>query len=330
MTIGSIESFGAFRKAAFDYLTGAGPLNPQANVAQLYNRYSTYDPLGLPAKAALVNAPLYQALVAFIDAAGTRIVRVQSDRWSVLDKATARAAYLQRAAGNNVALSNQASRARTSYLHVYPTGTTNPSANRVQFAEGRATDNDWRIGINVKPADIATAAQRLLPLMDGVSQINHMKFTAPGAAGKPDSVIVYLRRDVSYPLIRSAVQGALGGIVLQGSFSPMWNEVADGFAEAAEPPEGGGSFGNYRSTLAFLAWDIASDFGSAAPPRGDYYAVLREVFRDFGIPPNAPQEQEPVGTAPGWANLQKLFFQISARVDGQPLDAYAGRTLANR
>jgi len=330
MPIGALQSFGAFRASAFNHLSVAGSPTVQQSIAQLYDIYSSYDPLGLPAKQPLQGPALYREMTDFVDNVGNRFVRVQSDAWSILDKPLARKQYVRKALDDNTVLGQQAQRATRSYLHVYPMGTTNPSGNSIAYAPGRTTANNWRIGINVKPDDIALAARRLLPVADRFNNINHIKFSAPALATKPDSVIVYLRQAADYAVIRGEVVQALQGLSLQGSFSPMWNEITAGLAEAAEPPRRGGSFGTYRCLVTHLAWQYANVLAGRVPPRTDFYEVLGYLFDSFGVPQLSPQSQRQVGGAAGWAELQKLFFQASALYDGRSLQDYSGYSLMNR
>jgi hypothetical protein len=163
------------------------------------------------------------------------------------------------------------------YLHVYP---------------ARRADRDWRIGINMKPHSMAAATRALVPLLDRFPGIDHMKFLGPGGDSKADSVIVYLQRDVGrYPRLRNAIMDAVAYLDLEPRVGAMWDEIADGVGEAAEPPAG--SFTSYRCVVVYLAhWEYQNSGG--APDFDAFRQFLGTYMRLFGLDANAPHLQGPL------------------------------------
>tara|TARA_R110002072_G_scaffold77215_3_gene180391 strand:- start:921 stop:1913 length:993 start_codon:yes stop_codon:yes gene_type:complete len=327
----STQSFNDFAAAVWAYLNANFDADEvQDNVSHLYGQiYSTYNPDALPAKSPLTGEKLYTALLATISNSGDRVVRVQKDHWSVMDKDALNLAYQQRKEGKINPLDDQASRARSSYLHIYPTGTTT-NGNKIIPPTDRAKDNNWRLGINVKPNNIAQAVLDLCPIMDQHKDIDHFKVSAPGGARKPDSVIIYMKNDPqTYATIRDAVWDKAKDYDLQPSFSPMWNELESGFAEAAEPPVDGGSFGTYRCLVAYLCyWWLSIEEGTK-PTRDDYLLWLTAVLVSFGITPTAPHKQEPLDEPPFGKEENRVFFQVMALYKGDDTK-FAGAYLGNR
>lgn len=347
MPLASDQSYQDFVQIAFAYFMGlVNPANPNAgrSARALYRRYSAYHPNPLIApKVPLVGNALYTALDNLINNVGGRVIRVQSDGWRVMAQAAVRQEYQNRLAGQLNPLTRSATATQTSYLHVYPTGTVATGPATVTLPAGRPgaaplgggggpnlPPNNWRIGINVEPNSMAAAVAALVGIMDANADINHIKFSAPGTAGKPDSVIVYLRKtNVTYAGIRGAVQAAVGGLNIQHKFSPIWNEFVDGYAEAAEPPGGGGSFGTFRCNLAVLAYYYLLDSGDALTIN-DYLAWTDTIFEIFGIPLLSPHEQGPLND-PLYDNQMRLeFMQVSALKDGLPANSYQNRQLIDR
>ena len=334
----SYQSYQDFVRTAFAYLEDPGPvrLDDALAVHDLYDLYASYDPdPTVPAKVRLVGNPLYQAMIAFINNANNadpnRIIRVQSDDWSIMDKAAALAFYNNPPPGGP-ALSAQARTALTSYLHVYPAGTTRraPGSNHLNRAQNRRGDNNWRIGINVLPGSIAAAVLALMPIMNANRHIDHIKFSAPGTAGKPDSVIIYMRkRTATYDTIKGAVQAAIPIGNVQAIFSPMWNEFAPGFAEAAEPPKNGGSFGTYRCILAYLAYPRHPSTAATLRP-SDYLARVDQTFGIFGIPLVEPHKQEPLVEPPYDSSIRKRFMRARALHKGKPTNHFHKTKLRDR
>ena len=335
MPVPADQSYQDFVKAAFNYF-----MNPVDHphvyagrtIRELYGCYSRYDSdPTVPPKVALAGIALYTALDTFITNVGARIIRVQRDHWNIMNKAAVQTEYQNRIGGGNAALSNSARRARDTYLHVYPTGTVGVLPKKVTPPPARAAITpNWRIGINVEPNSIAGAAQALMGLMDAQNDIGHIKFSAPGMAGKPDSVIVYLRkRRQTYAAIRTAVQVAVAPLNIQQKFSPIWNEFAPGLGEASEPPKNGGSFGSFRCTLAYLAYP---QLRSAARTLSlsEYQDRIDETFEIFGIPRFHPNEQGPLGSPPYDDVWRRRFMRAFGSYKGVYPNEYQNRLLTDR
>lgn len=421
--ITAAQSYQAFKTACWTYLSGfngtaIGALNHQAHMNHIYqNIYSTYNGhnIVVPAKVALTNQALYQEMIDIFNATdaahNNNIIRIQNGRpWPQLVGDPAKnlitAEYQATlTALNNLpplplpALSANAVEATRRYLHIY----TNPR---------RVVANNWRIGANIPPNEIARAVAALMPVMQAQANINHIKFSAPTMVTKPDSVIVYLRRDplnlAAYNTTQTAVLCALGayaeaiaiatanpaaaadyaaavapaaatavaanaasaaatlaanaapanlelaaaaafaikvaadadvasatataasdaaaaaaapgnavlanaatasanalqipvtaataagaGFHIVQQFGPIWNELAEGLAVCAEPPEGGGSFGNFRTILAYQAYLLMrKQFCQLRQNAGNYGATTDALYNHFGIPAAAnPQNQ---------------------------------------
>jgi len=274
----SLVSYADFVVDTWQYLirrqTDAVPLR---NVLQvLYNNAADYNPCGVADKAPLVGMDLYAALARYCGAFQGRRAKLQfGDPWP--DVSSDIAAYVMYY--NSVlnqqrpAMNAHAERAATAYLHVYPNA---------------QVLGDWRIGINVEPRSMAAAAAALAPLLDRFADIDHMKFLGPGAADKADSIIIYLRKTAAYNELRNAVLAAVNGLHLQPRFGAMWNEVAPGVAEAAEPPAG--SFTEYRCVAIYVAF-LAYSAVAGPHSLGDFVDFLNVVLPAFGINPATPHMQ---------------------------------------
>lgn len=344
----SDQSYQDFVQIAFGHFTGLiNPMNPNAGASAraLYTLYAGYHPnLQVAPKVPLVGNALYTALDNLINNVGNRVIRVQSDSLKVMDNAGVRQEYQNRLAGQLNPFTGSADATQWSYLHVYPTGTTGTAGQRpitlpagrpgVRLSNGQPDPNyppnNWRIGVNVEPNSMAAAVAALMLIMDNNVDINHIKFSAPGTAGKPDSVIVYLRKKgLTYLGIRGLVQAAVGLLNIQHKFSPMWNEFVDGFAEAAEPPIGGGSFGSFRCNLAVLAYYYLLDSGDGLTIN-NYLAWTDTIFEIFGIPQFSPHDQGPLND-PLYDNQMRLeFMQVLALKKRQAANAYQNRQLIGR
>ncbi len=343
----SYQSYEDFVRIAFAYFVGlANPAHPNAgrSARALYRRYSSYhpDPLIAP-KVPLAGDPLYTALSNLINNIGNHVVRVQSDDWNLLDNAAVRQEYQSRLGGQLNPLSRSALATQSSYLHVYPTGTVATAPDSVTLPAGRPgaapigggggpdlPRNNWRIGINVEPSSMAAAVAALVGIMDNNADINHIKFAAPGTAGKPDSVIIYLRKsDNTYAGIRDAVEAAVAGLNIQHKFSPMWNEIANGFAEAAEPPKGGSSFGGYRCNLAVLAY-LELLAAGVNVTINNYLAYMQRTFSIFGIPVQLPHRQGPLDDPLYDNQMRRRFMQVLALKKRRAANRYQNRQLINR
>lgn len=231
-------------------------------------------------------------------------IRIQTgNHWPRLHGDAAKDAYINYYYGMIGGLApvdpGNADRATRRYLHIYP----NPLRN--------ALVPNWRIGFNVPPAEIAEAVRRLVPVMQAQANIGHIKFSAPTMITKPDSVIVYMRRgaagalDPAYLTTFAAVRDAVlpplplpapnapAPLNLVQQFGPIWEEFVEGGAEAAEPPQGGGSFGNFRSILAYQAYLLMrKQFCQIRWNAGNYGTTTDALYNHFGIPAAAnPQNQ---------------------------------------
>ncbi len=219
-----------------------------------------------------------------------------------------------------------ADRATRRYLHIYP----NP-------LRGALVPN-WRIGFNVPPDEMAEAVRRLIPVMQAQANIGHIKFAAPTMVTKPDSVIVYMRRgaagaaDPAYVTTLAAVRNAvLPPLPLPGpnapaplnlvhQFGPIWEEFVEGAAEASEPPRSGGSFGSFRSILAYQAYLLTrKQFCRIRQNAGNYGATTDTLYNHFGIPAAAnPQNQNA---------LAQPFFTVRGMIFTGLKSIYSNGTL---
>ncbi len=290
----------------------------------------------IAAKVGLVGNPLYLAMVAFINNATNidpnRIIRIQSDDHSIMDQVAVLQEYNNPPPGSPAAMNRQARKALSTYLHVYPAGTQRqaPNSNKLIAPANRNYTNNWRIGINVLPGSIAPAVLALMPILDANRHIGHIKFSAPGLAGKPDSVIIYMRkRRATYDTIKGAVQAAIPAANVQATFSPMWNEYEPGFAEAAEPPKYGGGFGTYRCILAYLAYPRQPSTAATLRP-SDYLARVDQTFGIFGIPLFEPHKQGPLLEPPYDSHIRKRFMRAYALHKGKSTNRYRKRHLIAR
>lgn len=292
------QSYQDFVRLAFTNLVNWGPAWPNDGVAVsvLYHLYCHHNfHFNIQAKAPLTGNQLNQAMINLINSVTinnrNHVIRIQDDNLNVMNQR----ATLRQYRNPPQNMSRQARRARRSYLHVYPYGTTvvQNSLNQITLPNTRNYAKNWRIGINVFPNSMAAAVQALVPIMDQNLVIDHMKFMAPGRADKSDSVIIFLRKQANnYGNIRIAVGQAMvnAQVQIQRKFSPMWNEFDYGYGEAAEAPTNGYSFGMFRCILAYLAYPRR--LSTVATLRlADYQARVDEIFETFGIPLFAPHEQ---------------------------------------
>jgi hypothetical protein len=168
------------------------------------------------------------------------------------------------------------------YLHVYP-GTPAP-------------DPDWRIALNVVPADMAKAMGLCAPLLQEPSAIGHIKFFGPAGGSKCDSVLCYMRKDGGYAGLRAQFLAIARQLTLQDCVGKMWDEDPDvrGFGEAAEPPK---ELGVYRSFTAYRCLVIYLAFKTFAMPAeeedsfGKFQDHLAQVMTQFGLDFAQPQLQ---------------------------------------
>ena len=303
MPIPSDQSYQDFVRSAFSILTNLGPALPNAGVTVscLYQLYCYYNSNpNIQAKVPLAGTQLYQATFDLLVNSHTddkyRFIRIQDDDLSVMDQPAALQQYGSLVQNSNVITTNQpAITALTSYLHIYPDGTKWPdrNTNKLKRPNNRGGIINWRFGINVVPNSIAAAVKALMPILDQYPEIDHIKFSAPGRANKLDSVIIYLLKPANTDnTIKQAVQQAItnANVQIQLNFSPMWNEYANGYGEAAEAPTNGYSFGMFRCILAYLAYPRRPSTAATLSLQ-DYQARVDKTFETFGIPLFAPHEQ---------------------------------------
>jgi hypothetical protein len=281
--ISSRDSFDAFVAASYVALSGDDAdedFSDAVALDGLYRWAADYNPQQCAPKQPLAGAALYAAMEAYVEATRPHRIVMQTgvppwrDLTDVTDTLTVY--YGELAAGRAHVPIVPADQLVRTYLHVYPA---------VQAPA------DWRIGLNVLPADMAAAMAALTPLLDRFADIDHMKFLGPAAAGKADSVIVYLRRNAErYAGLRDAVLGAAEGLHLQPRVGAMWNEIRDGIGEASEPPLRGASFTTYRCLVVYLAYREYR-LNTQAPSFDDFKAYLAQVMALFGLDPASPHLQ---------------------------------------
>lgn len=326
----SAASYTTFKNLAWAQLGSPAnaALNTRAKTSLFYdNCYTpTLDP-GLAAKVALQGRALCLQMAGIFTATGN-VRQVKRQRgggaWPVLNNAALATAYQAwadwywwepisyltcRLIGNPqpAALSNDAQRAMGAYLHIYPA------------AGPRALVPNWRIAFNILPQNMAAAVAALCPVMDAHADIGHFKISAPGTVGKPDSLIVYMNKTAgTYAGIYAAVVGAVGGLGVQETFAPMWDEFALGQAVASEPPKvqgvGGVSFGTFRCILTTMAHEDAVQNvvgGNAAALTGaQFRTAVDTYFNRYGVPIAAPHDQYQIviGAAPVPAAARTVYI----------------------
>jgi len=337
----SAASYALFKTAAWGVLSqpalAGGTLRQKSDAlyAQCYT--PSLDP-GLPAKVALTRRALCLAMAGIFTATGNvRQVRRQAHGgWPVLNAANLVVEYQNWANyfwwqplsfitcglipnPQPAGLSVDGQNAMGAYLHVY----ANP---------GRVENNNWRVAFNILPQNIAAAVAAMCPVLDAHADIGHFKVSAPGTVGKPDSLIVYMRKNIAtFAGIRAAIIGAVGGLGIQPTFAPMWDEFALGQGEGGEPPRvlwGAGrrgmSFGQYRCFLTAKAFDDvvqATVGGLANVTAVAFGAQVDLVFNNFGLPPAQPEDQQLLNFNAATA-LNTEFMQDYAVYDGQAANHY--------
>ncbi|HEY1631800.1 MAG TPA: T3SS effector HopA1 family protein [Rhizomicrobium sp.] len=277
--ISSRDSFAAFVEAAYMALNqDDAEFSTALDLNGLYNWAADYNPANCPPKNTLAGQPLYAAMSEYVDATIPHKIVMQlgwRDLTDITDTLTVY--YDELAAGRAHVPIIPADQLPTTYLHVYP---------RLQ------ADADWRIGLNIVPADMANAMAALAPLLDEFPDIDHMKFLGPASAGKADSVIVYLRRNAErYAGLREAVLAAAQPLTLQPRVGAIWNEIMPGIGEASEPPPGYGlSFTSYRCLVVYLAY-LKYRESAAERSLADFRVYLAQAMTLFGLDPASPHLQ---------------------------------------
>lgn len=188
------------------------------------------------------------------------------------------------------------------YLHVYP----------LQPAQ-----SDWRIGINVLPAAVPEAVRVLQPLLNGVPDIDHIKFLGPGLAAKCDTALIYLKkREETYGALRDRICELALPLPKSPKVARMWNEIAPGIGEAGEPPSDRRlyvSFGQYRCIVVYLTFmrQQRMEALEGLMTFDSYLRRLREVMPFFGMDFDAPHVQNPLPPEFGMPEGQSLLQTYS-------------------
>lgn len=350
----SAASYALFKQRAWAELSqpATAAMNTGQKSTRLYR--NCYVPLldAVPAKVRLTGRPLLAAMQTLLhnagltNAANARVVRIQGgntltnnhrleyqawcdywNHWAVTRFLCC--CLLPQPAG----LSATARAGQRAYLHIYAAG-------------GRVENNNWRVAFNIHPADIPAAVAAVCPILDANADIGHFKVSAPGTSSKPDSLIVYMRRQAAtYAGIRAALEAALQNLHIQETFAPMWNEFQLGMAEAAEPPRvswpnpNGGrtsvSFSRFRclaTAVAFetaLAQDAAGVLGNLTQQQFDARVDL--AFPIYGVPIATPHDQNQLALAANNADNQ-AFMQAFALYKNRAANTYTNvnAVLANR
>jgi len=303
--ISSRDSFAAFVEAAYMALNqDDAEFSTALDLNGIYNRAADYNPTGCPPKDVLAGQPLYAAMSAYVDATIPHKIVMQlgwRDLTDVTDTLTVY--YDERAAGRAHVPIVPADQLPATYLHVYP---------------GAPADADWRIGLNVVPADMARAMAALAPLLDEHPDIDHMKFLGPASTDKADSVIVYLKRNAErYAGLRDAVLAAAAPLTLQPRVGAMWNEIAPGIGEASEPPPGYGlSFTSYRCLVVYLAY-LSYRHAAADRSLADFRLYLAQAMALFGLDPASPHLQGALAAAnPNFASWWQALVALQEDWEG--------------
>jgi len=331
----SVQSYATFKTWALPVLQtyAARSLRTKSNALyQLcYTRSLHPD---LPPKEPLRNQDLLWSMLGLTNGAGCRRIRAQN--LGTMNVAGCAMEYRRSLASPGIVLSNEATRVTHDYLHAYA-------------LNNRAEGNNWRVAANVMPVDIPEVTRRMAQVLDHFANCGHFKVTAPGGAGKPDSMIMYLAHDGNYAATEQAVRAALDGLAIQETFAPMWNELAPGVAVGAEPPKiqgvGGSSFGSFRCLLTAMAFDAAVQAHVAGHPQNltvqDFEAEVDAVFARYGVPVNAPHDQFQlvIGNVPQnpaartsyiSQNQWDVYLSAYAISKGRPANAYNGQAIQNR
>lgn len=289
MTVSSRDTFMLYLAKAWHTMSNM-PADTYDEIINMqrycYDIYADYVPLGVTPKTALADVAGANGLRAnmtnFINGCGGRTIAVQTDDWPIMDKT---AMLTQYAHAVDTALNPAATMAANGYLHVYPTGSQYTNGGNFTPPAGHVNHSDWRIGLNIEPTSIAAAATALGPVLDAQNNINHIKYLAPGSIDKNDSVIVYMNKAGDYNTVKAAVTGAVAGLDIQDCFAIIWEQFADGQAEASEPPAG--SFGSYRTAISVLSYCSTG----GRPDLDQFLTAARTIYNTFGVTFDNPHEQ---------------------------------------
>ncbi len=313
---------------------------------ELYdNCYSQPTVVPVPAKVALTGRPLLQKMRDICANYGAaRDVLNQSTRAlinapNLSDVYDDRDAYLGASwfvklcccccMSGSSALTAAERSATTAYLHAYQTPPTqNPPIN-------------WRIVANVVPTDLDQAVTEACTIIDNYkAEINEFKISAPGFAGKPDSLIFYMDNTTgNYNAIRNAIQLQIGALTLQGTCAPMVDELMPGLGECSEPPliqwnSAGGndpgefqfSFGTYRCFLTAMAYQsaLATAGGLVHLNQGAFNNEVDAMFARYGVPIANPHTQQAINYVAGNAHYTAFMNAIDDCMN-YPAGTVAGR-----
>ena len=348
----SAASYALFKQRAWAELSQpvTAAMNTGQKSTQLYQRCYKPSLDAVPAKAPLAGRALLVAMQTLLFNAGltnggnARVVHIQggNDLTNVERlEYQAWADYLNHWAITRflcccmlpqpAILSADAVAGQRGYLHIYAAG-------------GRVENNNWRVAFNIHPADIPAAVAAVCPILDNNADIGHFKVSAPGTAGKPDSLIVYMRRrTATYAGIRGALVTALQNLHIQETFAPMWNEFQLGMAEAAEPPRAAWpaahnrsiSFGRFRCLATAIAFEtaLAQDAGGVLGTltQHQFDARVDLAFPIYGVPILAPHDQNQLALVAGNADNQ-AFMRAFALYKNRAANYYTNRNavFANR
>jgi Domain of unknown function (DUF4157) len=281
--ISSRESFEALVNATWNYLNL--PLtelySDPYNLKAIYSWAANYNPNGVSPKNALSGKPLYVSMFDYTKATVPyKIVLQTTNDWPDITKNVPAFLkyYAEKAEGLSPTFNELAERLTISYLHIYP---------------AKPAKGNWRIALNVIPADMAAAMTALAPLLeaDKFPDIDHVKFLSPGNPGKADSVIVYLNRtEEGYDKLRDAILEAIVGIKLQKRVGCMVEEIAPGIGEIAESPVDYISATEYRCLVIYLAfWNFLKKVEK--PTFETFEMFLADVMSVFGLDAERPYLQ---------------------------------------
>lgn len=328
----SVQSYATFKTWALPVLQAYATRSLRTKSKMLYRLcYTRSLHPDLPPKEPLRNQDLLWAMLGLCAGIGNHKVRVQGE--GDMNVAGCAMEYRRSLGGPGIVLSDRAVGATHGYSHVYA-------------LNNRAEANNWRVAANVEPVDIPEVTRRMAQVLDHFANCGHFKVTAPGSASKPDSMIMYLTHDGNYAATEQAVRDALGGLAIQETFAPMWNELAPGVAVGAEPPKiqnvGGSSFGSYRCLLSAMAFDSAVLTHVPGQPQnltvGDFETEVDAFFDLYGVPAIAPHDQYQLvigaGANPRTAYLTQgewdAYLSAYAISKGRPANTYIGSAIQNR
>ena len=305
------------------------PEHDALNLQWLYGTAADYNPLHTAAKQALAGDALDEAMVAVMTALhGAPVVKQEGNPWQVIDPDTVAAFFVQPFADRD---EKQALASR--YYHVYPAGTAFDA--QADPTNAREPVN-WRVGLNVAPAEIAPLLARLLPVMEHCPAIQHLKLLAPGSVAKADSILFYMNRNETYDQVLVDIQGAVtaANVTLVDQFSAIYDIVAPGVGGGAEPPEhAAASFTSYRSLVIYLAFVLyfmdAVRRGArlADLTRADFVNVAAALLPRFGIPVDEPFKQNAIDQVDVELLLNDTYFRYLEIDMNEPPGAFEGATL---